>query len=247
MQVSVSRDHAGDPGELTVVAAEPRSRLVHRANVGAGVLLEVDVLAPCRWLSLSVDAVDNLSGPIVEAMVGAGGADSFRAGRGRTALDVDLTAAVPWLRVAQVDAFDRWLHLPLDQAIVDAERGVSRLRAARTLPAGSPARQAVLGDALRIARRASAGVVAHLRQLADTRISVPVRLRSAIDQLVDGYAGLATVVAGSDRELAAVPAAWRTLRDRVHPVDADRWCRSQTPGLADRPVAAAAVSLLDPR
>ena len=51
---------------------------------------------------------------------------------------IDLRAAEPWLRVAAVDVLDRWLHLPLNQALVDAERGVARAYAARTLERAGP-------------------------------------------------------------------------------------------------------------
>jgi hypothetical protein len=58
-----------------------------------------------------------------------------------------------------IDALGRWLHLPLDQSLVDAERAISRLRAAATLPPDSAGRRLVVADALRLARNASTGVV----------------------------------------------------------------------------------------
>src|SRR5689334_587383 len=77
-------------------------------------------------------------------------------------LDVDLMAIDRWrtavgssaalTRLAVVEALDRWLPFPLDQALVDAERGVARGRAVRALPDPSD-RQAVLGDALQLARQ----------------------------------------------------------------------------------------------
>jgi hypothetical protein len=246
MRVSVVRDRTGDPERLTIHTDRRRSQLVHETHLGAGVHLGVDVLAPRRWLSLSVDGLDELSKPLVSSLVGHQVADSLRTCHDGTELDID-TPATPWMRVAMVDGIDRWLHLPLDQSVVDAERGVSRLLAAATLPAGSPAYRAVIGDALRIARRASAGLVAHLRRLARAGSPVPARLRAAIDQLVEGYVGLAATVAGPDRELAAVPAAWRALRDRVHPSVTGSVPQPRRSKRVDRRSGAVRSNLLDPR
>jgi len=115
------------------------------------------------------------------------------------------------------------------------------------LPAGSVSRQLVVGDALRIARRAAAGLVAHLRRLGRAGVPVPRRLLSALDQLVDGYGQLAASVSGPDRDLAAVPALWRSMRDRDQPGDGAVSVPRRRKGRRDRRRGAGVSSLIDPR
>jgi hypothetical protein len=215
MQVLVgARDRPGvDARALTLDVAGPVSPLVHEAHIGAGVHVRVDLLAPRRFARVAVEELDETAAPLVAALVGDQALRALWAGdSGR--LVIEPSAGTPWLRVAAVDALDRWLHVPLDQALVDAERGVSRLRAAATLPTGSEAQQLVLGDALRLARNASTGVVRHLRRLARAGAPLPERLRSALDHLAADYAELATHVAGPDLQLAEVQRAWQALGDR---------------------------------
>jgi len=124
------------------------------------------------------------------------------------------STAAPWLRVAVVDALDRWLHAPLVQSIVDVERGVSRGRAARTLPAG-PARTVLTGDALRLTRSAARDFGTFLSRLARHSDPISDALCSALKDLVDGYSELMEEVAGPDRELKSVLDGWRRVARRT--------------------------------
>jgi hypothetical protein len=132
----------------------------------------------------------------------------------------DSTHPPSWVRLAVVEALDRWLPLPLDQGLVDAERAVVRGRAARALP-DQRVRSAVLGDALQLARQASGGLVGYLQSLGSRRRPVPAGLGVALDKLAAGYAELLTAVqGGADQELAAVVDTWRALAARL-PTDGD--------------------------
>lgn len=205
--------------------------LTYAARIGCGVHAEVDLLRPDAWCSVTADR----AGEVPDALVGA-------------ALH-DRGSASAWLRVAVVDALDRWLHLPLDQPIIDAERGVARARAAAELT-DPAARDAVLADALGLARRASAGVVAYLRSLRAAARAVPKRLLDDLACLVEGYVLLAGNVTGVDRDLEAVPRTWKSVlaepstapsTDGAGPVRATRGPRA-------RPrTSARANSLIDPR
>lgn len=248
MQVLVGvHDPSGvDTRALTLDATGPASPLVHEAHVGAGVHVSVDLFAPQRFTGVSVEKLDDTSMSLVADLIGERALRTLLVAEDGTRLTVDPSAGTPWLRVATVDALDRWLHLPLDQSLVDAERGVSRLRAAASLPTGSPAQRLVIGDALRLTRNASTGVVHHLRRLARASAPLQERLRSTLDHLVAGYAELTTHVSGPDLQLAAVQRAWRSLCDhRVPgaPMLPRQLRRPQRPR-SDRPVA---ENPIDPR
>lgn len=92
------------------------------------------LLAPHRWLSLSVEEVDDTSAPLLAALIGERAMRTLRRTGDIPGLAVDVSGCAPWLRVAVVDALDRWLHLPLDQSLVDAERVAASRR-------GHPARR----------------------------------------------------------------------------------------------------------
>jgi hypothetical protein len=260
MMVSVARSADGTSAgpQVRVVldpAAGPRT-LVHQAHLGAGVHVAVDLMSPAQWHAMSFPAVNDVCGPLLQALVGDRAADRVRVGRGvrplttRRGLTVDPARAAPWLRVAFVDALDRWLQVPLEQSLVDAERGVSRGRAARTLPEG-PARALVIGDALRIARRASHGFGLFLRGLARHPHPIPNGLAVVCKRLVDGYAELIDEVAGPDRELTTVLHAWRRLSLRLEKggrAEADVPCPAATPRPPADPWARARqTSVIDPR
>ena len=127
MQVLVGvHDPSGvDAPALTLDATGPASPLVHEAHVGAGVHVSVDLLAPQRFTGVSVEKLDDTSVPLVAALIGERALRALLGTDDSTRLTVEPSAGTPWLRVATVDALDRWLHLPLDQSLVDAERGVS--------------------------------------------------------------------------------------------------------------------------
>src|SRR3712207_8536733 len=63
-----------------------------------------------------------------------------------------------WLRVAVIHALDRWLHMPLEQALVHAELGVAMMRAALDVPHDVELGKSVIDEALGWARRGSKGV-----------------------------------------------------------------------------------------
>ncbi|WP_028922038.1 hypothetical protein [Pseudonocardia acaciae] len=178
--------------------------LAYHAHLGGGVHMDVDLMRPRWWRAVAYG-----TGALVRPLARTGGAGERRADGGRI-LDMDPKAALPWVRVAVVDALDRWLQAPLDQALIDAERGVSRGYAALSLPEG-PARTLVVGDALRLARRASRELALYLRRLAKHPQPIPRRLALALEHLVEGYRALTSEVAGRDRELTAVLDGWRRL------------------------------------
>lgn len=248
MQESVDlRRCDGDEQQLRLVAPGPSSQLVHEAHIGAGVHVGVDLVSPDRWFTVAVGTLDDTSAPLLGVLIGEDAVRLLRCEPGLARLTVDTGGAVAWLRVAVVDAIDRWLQLPLDQALVDAERGVSRAVAATTLPTGSAARGLVVGDALRLARRASAGVRRYLRRRGPA--DEGTRMHEAVERLVDGYAALATEVPGPDSDLAAVVRAGRAARARVTDdgpasgvVPPRHRRRSRR-----RPSASAASSMIDPR
>ena len=105
----------------------------------------------------------------------------------------------------------------------------------------------MIGDALRLTRNASTGVVHHLRRL--TRASAPLQegLRSALDHVVAGYAELATHVSGPDLQLAAVPQAWRSLGDHRAPGGAPTVPQQPRRPQRSRSDHPAAESQIDPR
>ena len=117
--------------------------LVHGTHLVAGVHVNVDLISPCRWSGVSYPASDAGTAPLLRALIGNDVPDGIptRGLTHRPPIRLPATtappSAAPWLRVAVVDALDRWLQVPLAQALVDAERGVARGRAARTLAPGA--------------------------------------------------------------------------------------------------------------
>ena len=197
------------------------SVLVHKTYLGAGIRAEVDLLRPDRWRTVTVPP-------------------AFA--RHPAAAD----AGAPWLRIGVVDALDRWLTLPLDQSLVDAERGVARGRAARILPRDCVVRCELSADGLRLARRAASGVVAVLRQIAQRPAAPPPRLAAVLQDLVAGYTELLGELSGPDQALSSVIVGWQRLAGRAEP--AVRAVPS--PPADDIPAPAPRLlgrSLLDPR
>jgi hypothetical protein len=247
MVSSARFDHPTAGVGVQVVPGSVAAPLVHGVHLAAGVHVAVDLTAPDRWHAVSSPGSDVAAGPLLRALIGD------IAARGPAlpkALREIPASAAPWLRVAVVDALDRWLQTPLEQFLVDAERGVTRGRAARSLPHG-PVRVVLTGDALRLARRSSRDLVAFLRRLGRNSRPVPAALSSALRNVVDGYSELIDDVAGPDRELLSVLDGWRRLTRRLS--------RAEQPGAAaptsDAPPPARplqqrltqAVSVIDPR
>ncbi len=215
------RVDAANPGRWRVIwvdAWDGRAKPLLKELIGAGAVQQLD------------SRTDSQPGPVPDldwiafdwADQHPDGAEFSAAGRGDQCLEaraispaaIDLGAAKPWLRVAAVDVLDRWLHLPLNQALVDAERGVARGYAASTLEPG-PARNDVLGDALCLARAASRGFVAYLGRLARSPHPVPESLRKVLNDLIEGYHALAAELPEPDQQLRSVVKAGRAVLDRL--------------------------------
>lgn len=258
MMVSVARtiSHSHDPPGFVLTDLHPAGVLVHHVGIGAGVRVGVDVTAPCRWLSVSAPVLDETTRPLLRALIGDHAVPRLTAlldrlpaaerPAGPETVEVDPVDSAPWMRVAIVGGLDRWLQLPLDQALVDAERGVAMARAARTLPADGATRALVITEALELARRASGGVVRQLRFLT-RRAAVAPSLSQALEGVVRGYdALLAEVDGGADSALLAVPRAWRRLVDALpdRPAVRARATARRRPG---RGAGERAGSRIDPR
>ena len=253
------RVNAANPGQWQVIwvdAWNDHARPLLTALIGPGAVQQLD-----NWS-------DSQSGPGADLdWIGSDWAGQHPEGSGSatsgwddqilgTGADapaaIDLRAAEPWLRVAAVDVLDRWLHLPLNQALVDAERGVVRAYAARTLELGR-ARSDVLADALRLARAASCAFVEYLGRLARSPHPVPESLRKVLGDLIEGYQVMAAELPEPDQQLRSVVKLGRGVLDRLPAgVDENRsralrdaGCTQKaalTPGLVTD-----VISLIDPR
>ena len=219
--------------------------LSYSAHLGAGVHVVVDPMFPGRWRDMSAGAVTDLSRPLVETLIGTVSEQELR--DGVDPLLVDAASATPWRRLAAVDVLDRWLYAPLNQALVDAERAVAGGRAARTLPEG-PARDLILGDALRRARRSSRGVVLFLHEFADRPAPLSNALITAVQDLVEGFDELHGALSGPDHGLSVVAKTWRKLRRRadvLHPSAPYPSARPRHPGTTGSGLRSA--NMIDPR
>jgi hypothetical protein len=253
------RVDAARPGRwqaIWVDAWDERARMLLEALIGAAAVQRIDgrlgaAGAPGRDLYwMDFDRADqHPDGPGPAA---AGWGEDVPQTHSVSPSAADLRAAQPWLRLAAVDALDRWLHLPLNQALVDAERGVTRGRAAATLEPG-PARDEILGDALRLARAASWGVVEYLGRLARSPRPVPESLRKVLSELIEGYQALITAIPEPDGQLRQVVRAGRGVLDRLR-AGLDKHC-PHAPGVPQPGPQAAGTaspgtvmtSLIDPR
>jgi hypothetical protein len=255
-----STDHDTTPEIVATV--EEAADLFWQTGIAAGISVEVDLAHPQRWRSVSIAQWDQVNPVLLAALIGAGA--TRRLARLRAELissdrysredevSVALAPTSPWLRVAVIDALDRWLHLDLNQALVDAERAVARGRAAKTLRPGA-LRDRLIGEALTAARLAADGLAGKLSALADSAAPVPAELYSGLRRLANGYAALRReVVDGPEKELARVAKAWSGLKARV-PIanrSASDFAGAVAPYLVrDEPAAGKAdwTSLVDPR
>lgn len=253
-----SPDHDASP-ELRVEARDPAD-LCWQTDVGLGIDVAVDLARPQRWRSVAIARWEEADPELLDALIGAKArrrlgklrTELLLSGRSRGKEDKSLVLAAPdpWLRIAAIDALDRRLQLPLDQALVDAERGVARERAAETLEPG-PVHERVVGEALVIARQAANGFADYLSTLADSATSIPAELYAGLERLVDGYETLRrTVVDGPEKELAKVGRTWARLLAQLPVVN--RFSSEEADGDdAAQQVAAsdnvALTSLVDPR
>ncbi|MEU4292944.1 hypothetical protein AB0E63_32365 [Kribbella sp. NPDC026596] len=207
--------------EVRIAESTPAD-LVRTTDLGLGIDVEVDLADPERWRSVSVRRWDETDLALLDAVIGPDAvrrlselrADLLASGRPRaeSELSVEFTPARPWRRIAVIDALDWWLQLPLDQALLDAERAVVRAQAARSLPAGQLRRDRT-DQALVLARRSADGFANYLTELTESASSLPRALFSGLLRLVNGYAVLGRrVVDGPDEELEAVAYAWQSLK-----------------------------------
>jgi hypothetical protein len=253
------RVNAANPGRWHVIWVDSwndHARPLLTALIGAGAVQQLDSWSdPESGPGPDLDWIDSdWAGQHPE---GSGSATSgwndqiLRTGADALAA-IDLSAAEPWLRVAAVDVLDRWLHLPLNQALVDAERGVARAYAARTLEPGR-ARNDVLAYALRLARAASWAFVDYLGRLGRSPHPVPESLRKVLNDLIEGYHALAAELPEADQQLRSVVKAGRRVLDRL-PAGVDE---NRSRALRDAECAQQAaptpalvtdvISLIDPR
>ncbi len=280
MPVAVSRRRTPGHGQRVQIVFPTGSTepgLMHDCTLGAGVRVRVNAANPGQWHVIWVDAWNDHARPLLKALIGPGAvrhlesrsgsrsgpgpdldwidpdrADQFP-GTGADALAaIDLRAAAPWLRVAAVDVLDRWLHLPLNQALVDAERGVARAYAASTLEPGR-ARNDVLADAVHLARAASWALVEYLGRLARSPHPVPESLRKVLNDLIEGYHALAAELPEPYQELRSVVRTGRRVLDRLPAgVEENRSRAFRDAGRAQKAVLTPAlvtdvISLIDPR
>jgi hypothetical protein len=206
--------------EVRVTAHDP-GELCWPTSLGTGITVAVDLARPQRWHSVSVADWAEADPVLLAALIGS---DARRrlaellASEPRSSADavtVALSPTSPWLRVAVIDALDRWLHLDLDQTLVNAERAVARARAAKTFRPG-PLRERFIGEALTAARFAANGLADKLSSLADSAAPLPTDLYCGLRRLANGYAALRREgVDGPEKELARVARAWGGLKPRV--------------------------------
>ncbi|MFC9687622.1 hypothetical protein ACFTSF_03715 [Kribbella sp. NPDC056951] len=200
------------------LADEPPADLTGTTQLGAGVSVGIDLADPGGWRSVAVDGWDAADRDLLEAVVGQDcirRLNQLRAGlvsQLTTEVPVEAARSGPWRRLAVIDALDRWLQVPLDQALLDAERAVVRARAARTLRSRS-LREHRNGQAVVLARRSAGELSTYLTGLANSASSLPRALYSSLSRVTSGYAGLASqVTGGPDECFDAVAEAWSRLK-----------------------------------
>ncbi len=211
---------------LVVPAGRAPAELDHVAPVVPGLELGWSPADPRRWSGLRI-STPQVTEDALTGLLGAEGAGSCLAAV-RT-LDstgvggVEVTGPIrpeqadrAWLRLAATEFLDRWLYLPLDQSLVDAESAAAHLAAAESVPPGSPARSELLAGSLRRARAAASGTAAYLDRLARSGArsgEPPAELVQALQRLVACYVSLGEQVGEFDPALAAVPEAWVRLTE----------------------------------
>ncbi len=253
-------DHDGSPEVL--LATSKSADLVGCTDLGTGIRVAVDLAQPQQWRSISVARWERADHLLLNALIGpdvweslAQLRDDLRSSersRGETTVSLDLAPARPWLRVAVVDALDRWLQLPLDQALVDAEHGIALGRAAQTLSPGT-SRERLLGEALVMVRLSAKGLANYLSGLTESPSPLPSELVARLEEIVNGYAALRReVVDGPDTDLDDVAEAWIMLTTEL-PIAARSTSHDagqpDRPQLRDDPVTddPPLASLVDPR
>jgi hypothetical protein len=191
------------------------SQLEHRVALVPGVTVSIGLAGPVglRSLEVTTRAWAPETRAVLDALLGDDLVAILTRGPSSKSLTtewISRDSARPWLRLATAEALNRWLQLPLDQALIDAERGVLRAEAARTLPAG-PARDAVFGAGLALSRAAAWRLTDYLESLQEHGRTIPDGLRSALRRLVTGYESMVDDLGARDEELASVVEAGRFL------------------------------------
>lgn len=200
----------------------PPADLIKTMQLGTGIGVEIDLADSFGWRSVTVHEWDRADRNLLDAVVGRESNRQLAKLRDSLACsddshlkaDVPAEAAQsgPWRRLAVIDALDWWLQVPLDQALLDAERAIVRARAARTLRSRS-LRDHRTGQALVLARRSAGELSTYLTGLASSASSLPRALFSGLARVANGYADLARqVVDGRDEPLEAVAEAWSRLQ-----------------------------------
>jgi hypothetical protein len=146
----------------------------------------------------------------------------------------------PELRLAAVDALDRWLQLPVDEALVRAERAVVRAEVADHLASGSR-RSALLDDAIALARAAQPGLERFLEQVT---LPMPDELLRSVGYLINGVAALAEQAPDADDLRDVAKAGDRVLRSRPAPAPGRQ---PRVAGIDDEYVGDRTADRLDPR
>ena len=256
VQVRVNTANPGQWHVIWVEAWNDHARPLLKALIGPGAVQQLDSRSDSqRGPGPDLDWIDSdwADQHLERSGSATSGWDDQILGTDADALAaIDLKAAEPWLRVAAVDALDRWLHLPLNQALVDAERGVARAYAASTLEPGR-ARNDVMADALRLARAASWAFVEYLGRLARSPHPVPESLRKVLNDLIEGYNALAADLAEPDEQLRSVVKTGRRVLDRLPAgVDENRSRPFRGAGCTQKAALTPAlvtdvISLIDPR
>ena len=225
MLAFLSAPDSSDRGVPEVRIAEPKpADLVRTTELGSGISVEIDLADPERWHSVTVQRWDQADLVLLELLIGPDAVRRLSELRSsdrsslETEVSLDIAPTGPWQRIAVIDALDWWLQLPLEQALLDAERAVAQARAAASLGPG-PLRQKLTEQALVLARGSAGGFAGYLTELADSASSLPRALFSGLSRLAAGYVALGReVVDGPDDDLDLVAAAWSRLQAAVRVV-----------------------------
>ena len=150
---------------LSADAPQDTWSLEHETDVGAGVHLTVDLAQPEHWRRVSIPVWSPAALPVLSAIIGRRAVKKLKDTVRRWSagdplpltgdrLEIDPSGAGPWLRLAVLHALDRWLQLPVDQALLHAEKSVVMFRAALGLPKDADAHESIMNEALNWGRRA---------------------------------------------------------------------------------------------
>jgi hypothetical protein len=245
---------AGRPGLATAdlrQCSDAPLELLQELPLAGGILVRVDPMTLVVRHPMSITQSSPATRQLLDDMVGAcqiddlsGAVDGDHAQWPTTPSESRSAVLGPgrWHRVAAVDALDRWVHAPLNPTLIDAERGLTRATVARFLSEG-PGRDALLHEAVDMARRGCFGLETYIQQLTGP---VPEALAAALRRVIDGYQMLATL--GPDAEdLASVVRVGRTALEAMArgPMKTARDARR--PARRNRRRRARGTSMIDPR